>query len=102
MKVGPADDDGARGLLAYLDDKAYICPKPEAWFGLWRTLPERRWIGGGWEPAAPMMLAQWHASSDADKRVRFRSHIEWARTHGVLASFDEAVQALGPDEWFHH
>ena len=49
-----------------------------------------------------MMLARWHASSDADKRVRFRSHIEWARTHGVLASFDEAVQALGPDEWFHH
>ena len=49
MKVGPADDDGARGLLAYLDDKAYICPKPEVWFGLLadtsRTSMDRWWVG---------------------------------------------------------
>lgn len=91
--------DHVTDLLDYLDAGGCVCPKPAVWYDLWRTLPDRRWIGGGWEPAAPAILARWHATSDAEKRGLFRGHINWAERHGTLGSFDQAIRALEPDKW---
>ena len=99
MATGSSEQSMSRELLAYLDAEAFVCPKPNVWYELWRTLPERRWIGGGWQPPAPMMLARWHATSDAEKRELFRDHLNWASEHGAFAPFAAAIHALGPQDW---
>jgi hypothetical protein len=44
--------------------------------------------------------AAWY-SSNLDKILRLRTHIEWAAGHGVLDTVGAALRALAENEWHH-
>jgi hypothetical protein len=66
---------------------------------MWELLPNRRRKGLGWEPSAPLILAAWDHTSDAEKRERFHYHLRWADEHGALAEVATFITSLKPEEW---
>lgn len=78
-----------------------MCPQPNRWDELWKLLPQRRWAGPGWEPPLPLILgARWH-TSNLEKMVRLRLHLEWAEAHGVLHEIDAFLRSLPESDWHH-
>lgn len=86
-------------LLAELRRHGHICPMPQPWNALWQALPDIRRKGGGWEPPAPLILAAWSGTTDAEKRARFELHLRWADTHGVLADTVHRMSQWKPTDW---
>ena len=76
-----------------------VCPMPMLWGRVWSELPDRRRRGGGWEPAAPLILAAWHETSNNQKRNRLIEHLRWAESHGVLNEVLTMLESASPDEW---
>ena len=76
-----------------------VCPMPQRWNELWEMLPNRKRVGGDWEPPAPLILGAWWHTSDAEKRERFRSHIQYASEHGVLSEAAAYLSSLQADQW---
>ncbi len=74
---------------------------PQRWTALWELLPDRKRVGGGWEPALPLILAAWHDTPGMQKMLRLAEHIEWATEHGALESVADFLRGLREDEWFH-
>lgn len=97
----PAIRDSVQSLKDYCAENDRICPMPRSWDHLWKLLPNRRRVGNGWEPPAPLILAAWHESSGLDKMVRLAMHIEWADRCGALDSISVYLRALREDEWCH-
>jgi hypothetical protein len=93
--------ESAESLIAYCRENSRICPVPERWDALWKMLPERRRVGGGWEPPLPLILAAWHDTPDMLKMLRLREHVEWAAEHGALDSVAGYLRGLREDDWFH-
>jgi hypothetical protein len=77
-----------------------VCPQPQLWNTLWEMLPERKRVGAGWEPALPLILAGWWASSDEQKRERLASHVRYAAEHGVLEAVADYLDSLAPEQWY--
>lgn len=88
-------------LLEFVATNGRVCPQPPAWNALWELLPARRRKGGGWEPAAPLILAAWWETTDAAKRDRLRDHIEWAAQHDVLDVVEAFLRRLPEEQWHH-
>jgi len=78
-----------------------VCPQPQKWNELYSLLPNRRRIGGGWEPPLPLILAAWWDTPANLKAARLREHIEWADKHGALEAVLEFLTDLEETEWFH-
>lgn len=76
-----------------------VCPQPRCWNQLWDLLPDRRRVGHGWEPPAPLFLAAWWETSDAEKQQRFNAHLQWAHAHGALDAVATYLNTLEPDDW---
>lgn len=74
---------------------------PSHWKALWEMLPNRKRVGGGWEPALPLILAAWHDTPVLLKMVRLKEHIDWAEKHGVLDEVDKFLRSLSESEWAH-
>ena len=74
---------------------------PQRWHALWQLLPDRGRVGGGWEPALPLILAAWHDTPAILKMNRLAEHIEWAAEHGALESVSAFLRGLREEEWFH-
>ena len=74
---------------------------PQRWNALWELLPDRRRVGGGWEPPAPLILAAWYETPGLLKMLRLAEHIEWAASHGAMESVAAFLHGLKEDEWFH-
>ena len=94
-------NDTAKSLIAYCLENSRVCPKPGLWQNLWNLLPERRRIGAGWQPAAPLILAAWHHTSNLEKMQRLATHIEWAEMHGSLPEVAVFLRNLAESEWHH-
>lgn len=94
-------DDTAATLLAYCSEKGRVCPQPKWWNAIWEMLPERRQVGGGWQPPAPLVLGAWHYSSNLEKMLRLAEHIDWADQHGDLQSIAALLRGLPENEWHH-
>ena len=86
-------------ILEWVQAEGRVCPQPLLWNKLWEMLPGRHRVGGGWAPAAPLILAAWWATSDCEKRQRFLEHIQYANEHGVLDEVADYLRALSPDDW---
>jgi hypothetical protein len=67
---------------------------------MWELLPNRKFLGVGWEPALPMILAGWSAS-DQSKRERLEEHIEWAEKYGALQEVAAHLRSLREEDWYH-
>ncbi len=94
-------NDSTEGLIAYCRENSRICPMPQRWNALWELLPDRKRVGGGWEPAPPLILAAWHDTPYLMKMLRVAEHIEWAAEHGALEKVAAFLRGLREDEWFH-
>lgn len=86
-------------LLEYCADLDRVCPQPMRWNELWKMLPDRQRRGGGWQPSVPLILGGWWHSSNLEKMLRLKEHIEWAESHGCLAQVDAFIRGLSKDEW---
>jgi hypothetical protein len=86
-------------LLEYVQAEKRICPNPGRWHQLWELLPDRRQVGAGWVPRLPLILAAWDHTSGLEKLLRLREHIEYAASHGALATVDQFIRALPPEDW---
>jgi len=74
---------------------------PDHWHRIWEMLPDRRQVGAGYEPPAPLILGGWWHSSNLEKILRLRAHIEWAAQRDALEAVGAALRALKEDEWHH-
>ncbi len=74
---------------------------PSKWNDLWEMLPNRSRVGGGWEPALPLILAAWYDTPVMLKVLRLREHLEWAEQHGSLDAVDKFLRDLPEMEWHH-
>jgi hypothetical protein len=87
-------------LLAYCKANGRVCPLPRQWSKLWELLPNRKSVGSGWEPAAPLILAAWHVPG-LMKMMRLQEHIEWADKHGALELVGSYLRGLAETDWYH-
>jgi len=81
--------------------KSRVCPQPRKWNQLYEILPNRTRVGGGWQPALPLILAAWWDTTDISKRSRLREHIEWAAQNGALSIVHTFLASLPEGEWHH-
>src|SRR5688572_15150851 len=94
-------NDSAESLIAYCRENSRVCPLPQQWNELWELLPERRRVGGGWEPPLPLILAAWHETPAMLKMLRLAEHVEWAAKHSALDSVSRFLRDLKEADWFH-
>jgi len=88
-------------LLEHVQANGRVCPLPDHWQRIWEMLPDRRQVGASYDPPPPLILGGWSYSSNLDKILRLRTHIEWAARHGVLDTVGAALRALAENEWHH-
>lgn len=94
-----AEDLGS--LIEYVQTNGRVCPLPSHWQRIWELLPDRRQVGAGYEPPPPLILGGWWYSSNLEKMLRLRAHIEWAALRGALDTVGTALRSLAEDEWHH-
>lgn len=92
--------ESIENLIAYCRENGRICPMPQHCNALWKLLPNRKRVGGGWEPALPLILAAWDSPSML-KMLRLVEHIEWAKKHGAITPVAAYLRGLPEDQWFH-
>ena len=88
-------------LLEYCKSNNRVCPQPPLWTKLWELLPNRKRVGAGFQPGAPLILAAWWDSSDASKQQRLIDHVNWAYDHGGFERVDKFIRYLTEDQWYH-
>ena len=93
------EDPHLAALLEYVQADGRICPSAGRWHELWELLPERRQVGAGWIPPLPLILAAWDHTSGLEKLLRLREHIEYAASHGALATVDQFLRAIPREDW---
>lgn len=88
-------------LNAYCVERGRVCPVPQRWQALYELLPERRQVGAGYIPPAPLILGGWWYSSDLEKRQRLQEHILWAAEHDAIERVAQFLYGLNESEWHH-
>lgn len=88
-------------LLEYVRVNNRICPSPTAWSKLYGLLKNTKRKGGGWEPAAPLILAAWWETTGLQKMLRLIEHIEWAESNGQLDEISKYLFELKEEQWHH-
>lgn len=78
-----------------------VCPQPQKWQALYDLLPGKARVGGGYQPAAPLILASWWDTPSLQKMNRLREHIEWAANHECLELIHGFLVDLPESDWFH-
>ena len=101
MDAQPAMSDSAESLIAYCRDNSRVCPMPQHWNALWKLLPNRKRVGGGWEPPLPLILAAWYDTPALWKMLLLTEHIEWAGKHGALETVAAFLRDLREEDWLH-
>ena len=88
-------------LIDYCAKDGRVCPMPSKWNELWEMLPNRSRTGSRWEPALPLILAAWYDTTNIEKMLRLREHLEWAEKHGNLDIVDKYLKDLPESNWHH-
>lgn len=78
-----------------------VCPLPPKWQALHRMLANRAAANSIPSPSFPLILSAWWHTSDVEKAMRFRQHIEWAASHGCLDKVAVYIATLPECEWLH-
>jgi len=84
-------------LIEFMTQDDRICPQPKQWTVLWELM--LRHEKGEGKPGPSLVLAAWHATTDLDKRVRFKEHLEWAEQLGILDEVSTYLYNLSENEW---
>lgn len=93
--------DTVESIMHQCQETERVCPNPQQWNILWELLPDRQRKGGGWSPPAPLILVAWHDTTSLEKMIRFKEHLEWAKSHGALPSVAQYLLSLSEDDWHH-
>lgn len=93
--------DMLASLMQYCGSEGRVCPVAHRWNELWELLPARRRVGTGWEPALPLILSAWWHTSNIEKAMRLREHLQWAVDHGRVQEVDGFLRELPEHEWHH-
>ena len=88
-------------FLKRLIDEGKVCPMPTKWKMLWEMLPDRKRVGSGWEPALPLILAAWWATTDEQKMERFQAHVLYAEEKGLLNKIVDFLNSLPEEDWYY-
>jgi hypothetical protein len=88
-------------LIAFASADSRVCPQPRRWQELWEMLSDRKPVGAGSSPSAPLILAAWWDTSDADKHDRLLYHIRYAAEHGALEQVAKFLRNLREEDWYH-
>jgi hypothetical protein len=88
-------------LLDYVKTNDRICPRPDYWEGLCKILRRKAKEDGVSDPPTPLILAGWWASSNLDKIVRLRDHLEFAEARTALKEADRYLRGLREEDWHH-
>lgn len=75
-----------------------VCPQPDRWAELYARLGGDRYADLEPPPVQPWM---WSKVSALQKRLRLRSHLEWAERHAKLGDAAAFLLALDEEEWLH-
>jgi type III restriction enzyme len=86
-------------ILADCREAGRVCPQPSIWNRVWELLPDRMRVNGDWLPSAPLILAAWSETSDAEKRSRFEYHLDWAHRHGAIDAVAKLLADMKPSDW---
>ena len=97
-KMNPHDDKLSE-LLKYVKSDGRICPQPKYWNEMWEMLPDKKREGNGWDPPLPLILGAWWHTSDMEKMMRLRQHIEYAAGKGALDEIDDFLRNLALYQW---
>lgn len=93
--------ESLESILLFCRQSGRICPRPDLWNGLWEMLPNKSRDGAGWEPPLPLILNAWWFTSDSEKALRLKEHIEWAVKHQSLNVVAEYLRSLQESDWHH-
>lgn len=88
-------------LRALASRDGRVCPRPDAWRGLYDRLPHTRQDAYGAIPSPPLSLDAWNAATDEARRERLLEHFAWAAQHGALAALHDYLDALPESAWHH-
>ncbi|MCX6251418.1 MAG: hypothetical protein NTX61_11780 [Bacteroidetes bacterium] len=94
-------NENTESLIQFCQENQRVCPMPIYWNDLWGKLKNRKRVGNGWEPSAPLILAGWWEASDLSKRLRLIDHIKWAEKQGQLEEISNFLKSLKEEEWYH-
>ncbi len=64
-------------------------------------LPDKRRVGGSWDPPPPLILAAWHEASDRQKMHVFHGHLRYAYMCGVHEEVAKYLDSLDETQWYH-
>ncbi|MCX7112834.1 MAG: hypothetical protein NTX45_22490 [Proteobacteria bacterium] len=91
--------DKLGSLLSYVEADGRICPQPQRWNELWELLPNKERTGAGWKPPLPLILAAWWHTTDLEKMLRLKAHIEYAAKNGTIDEIDDFIRCLPQVDW---
>ncbi|OJX39966.1 MAG: hypothetical protein BGO78_14365 [Chloroflexi bacterium 44-23] len=93
--------DKKEELLNEIQKNNRVCPNPQLWNQLYEMLPDKNRVGYGREPGLPLILAAWWVTSNLEKLLRFREHINWAANHNCLEEIYDFIISLPEEDWHH-
>jgi hypothetical protein len=97
--MSAGEDNELASIIAFATAERRVCPQPQSWNELWQMLPSRKRTGAGWSPLAPLILAAWSETSDAEKQERLLYHIRYAAEHNALGQVDRFLHSLRDEQW---
>ena len=101
--VAPNDQE-FDSLWAYCKANNRLLPKDWGTFYYVLAYKEQD-ARGNWAPPIPIDLSGCLCIHDAEAKrhmqLRFKQHVEWARSHAQLADADAYLRSLAEDEWIH-
>jgi len=74
-------------------------PQPGEWHMLWEMLPDKQRLGSGWDPPLPLILGAWNHTTNLEKMLRLKLHIQYAAEKGVLDNVEQFLKRLTPEKW---
>ncbi|MDH3332436.1 MAG: hypothetical protein WBD61_07715 [Desulfobulbales bacterium] len=91
--------DQLKSLLQYICEEGRICPHQNKWHELWEMLPDKNGGGGYWSPPLPLIFDKWDNTSNHEKMLRLKQHIQYAAEKDLLDIVEKFIKSLPRDDW---
>ena len=88
-------------LMDYAVSNNRVCPMPEKWNELWKTLSKEENLQGAFKLAPPLILAAWHESTDQEKILRLKEQLIFAEQQGLIDQAESFLHGLNETHWYH-
>ncbi len=75
-----------------------ICPMPNKWNDLFSLIQRK---ADTTNLSVPLILGAWWVTSNLDKKVRFKNHIEFAYQNGLINEVKSFLLNLEENQWHH-